>query len=79
MTSFLEPAIGKMVKCNMTSTLFPELTLQTTVIEAAGMPTHVLGTFKTLKKGTANLILRAAVPNTIICIDWKGNGVGMKT
>ena len=79
MTSFLEPAIGKMVKCTMTSTLFPELTLQTTVIEAAGMPTHVLGTFKTLKKGTANLILRAAVPNTIICIDWKGNGVGMKT
>lgn len=79
MTSFLEPAIGKMVKCTMTSTLFPELTLQTTVIEAAGMPTHVLGTFKTLNKGTASLILRAAEPNTIICIDWRGQGVGMKT
>lgn len=79
MTSFLEPAIGKMVKCTMTSTLFPELTLQTTVIEAAGMPTHVLGTFKTLNKGTASLILRASEPNTIICIDWRGQGVGMKT
>ncbi|MGM9713267.1 MAG: hypothetical protein ACI3Y5_03995 [Prevotella sp.] len=79
MTSFLDPAIGKMVKCTMTSPLFPELTLQTTVIEAAGMPTHVLGTFKTLKKGTASLILRASVPNTVICIDWKGQGVGMRT
>lgn len=78
MTRFLSPIFGQKVYCEMTNPLFPGLTLKTSSVEAADMPSHKLATFKTLEDGEATMILRASAPITI-CIDWKGGGVSVET
>ena len=59
----------------MTNPNFAGLTLKTTVMEAAAMPTHVFGTFTTTNNATGTLIMVAKEPSTLVCIDWKGDGV----
>lgn len=78
MTLFLSPIFGKKVYCEMSNPSFPELTLKTSLVEAADMPKNKLATFKTLEDGVATMILRANDISTI-CIDWKGGGLSMAT
>ncbi|MGN0213363.1 MAG: hypothetical protein ACI4AH_00965 [Muribaculaceae bacterium] len=75
---FLEPIIGKKVYVEMTNSAFDGLTMKTTLIEAAAMPTHVFGTFTTPSNSTGTLIMIAKDPSTLVCIDWKGDGVELE-
>ena len=75
---YLEPLIGKKVFAEMTNPNFAGLTLKTTVMEAAAMPTHVFGTFTTTNNATGTLIMVAKEPSTLVCIDWKGDGVELE-
>ena len=78
MTRFLSPVIGQKVYCDMTNTLFPALTIRTTVIEASDLPSYKIGTFTTTADGEGTLILRSSSP-TVICIDWRGGGVAVES
>ena len=78
MTRFLEPVIGQQLHCEMTNPLFPALTMRTTAIEAAAMPSYCIGSFTTTADSEGTLILRATAP-TIICVDWRGGGVGVES
>ena len=78
MTRFLTPAVGQIVHCEMTNSLFSGLTLVTTDIEAADMPSYKIGTFTTTEDGKGTLVLRSYSPTTI-CIDWKGGGVAVES
>ena len=75
---YLEPIIGKKVFVEMTNPNFEGLTLKTTVMEAAAMPTHVFGTFTTTNNATGTLIMVAKEESTLVCIDWKGDGVELE-
>lgn len=77
-TRFLEPVIGKKLYCVMTNAILPQLTLTTSQIEAAEMPTHVLASMKTTADCTGSVIMVAKEPETLICIDWKGDGVELE-
>ena len=77
-TRFLSPMYGKKAYCVFTNPAFPELTLTTNVIEAAGMPTHLLGTFTTTEASEGRLIMRAKSRKTNICIDWQGDGIELE-
>lgn len=78
MTRFLTPAVGNTVHCEMTNSIFSGLTLVTTDIMAADMPSYKIGTFTTTEDGTGTLVLRSYSPTTI-CIDWKGGGVAVES
>lgn len=73
-TSFLAPAIGSKVYCEMTNPAFADLTLKSTVLEVAEAPTNTFATFTTTQNQNGELVLVAASPNTSIFIDWNGNG-----
>ncbi len=80
---FLDPMVGKTVKCYMTNAAMPQFagdnTLTTTAIEAASMPTHVLATFVTTTAGeTVTLSLASHVDGRAIYIDWNGDGTGLE-
>ncbi|MGN0233805.1 MAG: leucine-rich repeat domain-containing protein [Bacteroidaceae bacterium] len=78
MTRFLTPVVGNLVYCEMTNSVFSGLTLVTTDIMAADMPSYKIGTFTTTEDGTGTLVLRSSSPTTI-CIDWKGGGVAVES
>lgn len=74
-TSFINTEMGE-VYCEMTNAAFPafagENVYKTTPIEAAGMPTNVVASFKTLNDGdNVSLSLAAEKSGTAIYIDWK--------
>lgn len=70
---FVNTGMGN-VYCSMTNAALPGLTLTTTLIEAAGMPTNVLATFTT-PVGGENVVLSLAAANagTGLYIDWTGH------
>lgn len=74
-TRFLSPVFGTSVYGLMTNAAFPGLTLRTSSIEAAGMPTHLLATMQITEASQGQLIMTAKSPATNIFIDWKGDGV----
>lgn len=71
-THFLSPIVGSKVYCEMTNPKFAGLTLRTTEIEAAAMPTNVVASFVTSANQAGEIILRAASDNTPLYIDWSG-------
>lgn len=72
-TRFINTDMGK-VYCQVTNAGMPGLTLKTTEIEAAGMPTNLLAEFTTPLGGqTADLSLAATQGNPALYIDWTGN------
>ena len=76
-TTFINTTMGK-VYCEMTSSLYPgfagDKVFKTTQIEAAGMPTNLIATFKTVNEGdSVSLSLAAAKAGTALYIDWNGN------
>lgn len=76
-TSFVNTTMGK-VYCEMTNTTFPgfvgEKVYKTTQIEAAGMPTNLIASFKTVNEGdSVRLSLAAAKAGTALYIDWEGD------
>ena len=77
-TRFAEKNIGKKAYCEMTNATFPGLTLTTSKIEIAGMPEYLLGSFTTKNDGAAKLTMTATVEGSIICVDWKGDGVDLE-
>ncbi|MCC8036944.1 MAG: hypothetical protein LIP02_02235 [Bacteroidales bacterium] len=79
---FLEPMIGKTVKCYMTNAAMPQLAgdnaLATTAIEASLMPTNVLASFVTTTAGeTVTLSLASHTAGDAIYIDWNGDGTNL--
>lgn len=75
--TFLNTEMGK-VYCEMTNAAFPDFAgdkaYKTTQIEAAGMPTNLIATFKTVNEGdSVSLSLAAAKAGTAIYFDWKGD------
>jgi len=77
-TRFLSPIIGQQVYCEMTNSAFSGLTMKTSSIEAAGMPTNVVATFITTADQAASLTLRATKAKTPVYIDWKGDEVELE-
>ncbi|MGM9802575.1 MAG: hypothetical protein ACI308_00200 [Muribaculaceae bacterium] len=75
---YLDPVIGRNVYIEMTNESFAGLTLKTTVMEAAQMPTHVFATFTTPSASNGTLIMTAKQPSTLVCIDWKGDGIELE-
>lgn len=78
-TRFLDPAVGKMLHCEMSHPYFPDFAGDklycTTVIEAATMPTHKLAEFSTVNSGeSVSLSLAAETDGTALYIDWNGDG-----
>lgn len=71
-TRFLSPIVGSKVYCEMTNPKFAGLTLKTSEIEAAAMPTNVIASFVTTADQNGTVILRANADNTPIYIDWSG-------
>lgn len=69
---FNAPVVGSTVYCEMTNPRFEGLTLKTTLIEAAAMPTNIIASFVTTADQTGSIILRASEDNTPIYIDWSG-------
>lgn len=77
-TRFLSSLIGTEVYCEMTNPLFEDLTLTTSAIEVAAMPTNVVASFTTTADQKGELVLRATENNTPIYIDWLGTGVELE-
>lgn len=74
-TRFKSPIFGKNVRGVVTNPAYPNLTLGTTAIEAADMPTIALASFTTTADAQATLLMVAKAPETPIYIDWKGDAV----
>ena len=70
--------IGQEVYATLNHPAFPDLTLRTTIMQMAGMPTHLLGEFDVTTSDPATLILRSDIANTDICIDWSGEGFDLQ-
>ncbi len=70
--------IGQEVYATLNHPAFPDLTLRTTIMQMAGMPTHLLGEFDVTTSAPATLILRSDISNTDICIDWSGEGFDLQ-
>lgn len=70
--------IGQEVYATLQHPAFPELTLCTTVMQMAGMPTHLLGEFDVTTSDPATLILRSDISETNVCIDWSGEGFDLQ-
>lgn len=77
-TRFCENVIGEQAYCEMTNPMFSGLTLTTSVMKIAGMPTNLLGSFTSTTEQTAKLVLASSAESTNICIDWKGDGVELE-
>lgn len=76
-TKFLNIEAGN-IYCEMTNPAYPAFSgnkiYKTTIIEAAGMPTYLVASFKTVNDGDAvSLSLAAAKSNTGIYFDWNGD------
>ena len=71
-THFMTPVVGSKVYCEMTNPKFEGLTLTTTLIEAAAMPTNVIASFVTTANQTGTISLRASEDNIPVYIDWSG-------
>ncbi len=71
-THFLAPVVGSRVYCEMTNPQFEGLTLNTTLIEAAEMPTNVIASFVTAADQAGSIILRSDDESTPVYIDWSG-------
>lgn len=76
---FAEHLIGESLCATVSHPAFPELTLNTTAIEMAGMPTHLLATFEPTSTETGTLIMVADQPATTLCVDWSGEGFDLQT
>lgn len=65
------------IYCEMSHPAFPKLTgenaYRTTTIEAAGMPTSILASFKTAESGDMSLTLTASKPGIAVYVDWSGD------
>ena len=73
-TKFVNTEMGE-VYCSMTNGAYPGLTLNTSLMEAAGMPTNLLATFVTPIGGqTAALSLASREGTPAIYFDWSGDG-----
>lgn len=70
--------IGQEVYATLTHPAFPDLTLRTTVMQMAGMPTHLLGEFDVTTSPPATLILRSDISEANVCIDWSGEGFDLQ-
>ena len=70
--------IGQEVYATLTHPAFPDLTLRTTVMQMAGMPTHLLGEFDVTTSTPATLILRSDIAEANVCIDWSGEGFDLQ-
>lgn len=70
--------IGQEVYATLQHPAFPELTLCTTVMQMAGMPTHLLGEFDVTTSTPATLILRSDISEANVCIDWSGEGFDLQ-
>ena len=70
--------IGQEVYATLNHPAFPDLTLRTTIMQMAGMPTHLLGEFDVTTSDPATLILRSDIANTDICIDWSSEGFDLQ-
>lgn len=70
--------IGQEVYATLNHPAFPDLTLRTTIMQMAGMPTHLLGEFDVTTSDPATLILCSDISNTDICIDWSGEGFDLQ-
>ncbi|MDE7427449.1 MAG: hypothetical protein K2M79_06585 [Muribaculaceae bacterium] len=66
------------IYCSFTNPAFPDFTgentYRTTDIEVAPMPDYTICTFHTLAEGLGEITLRAKKNNTLIYMDWEGNG-----
>lgn len=71
-TRFMSPVVGSKVYCEMNNPKFEGLTLTTTQIEAAAMPTNVIASFVTTANQTGTISLRASEDNMPVYIDWSG-------
>lgn len=73
----LDTSLGT-VYCTFTNPAFPELSgenvYRTSDIEIADMPSNVVCSMHTLADGIGELSLRAMKANTLLYIDWEGNG-----
>ncbi len=76
-TTFINTTMGN-VYCEMSNTDFPgfagEKIYKTTQIQAAGMPTNLVASFKTVNEGdSVSLSLAAEKAGTALYIDWNGD------
>ena len=75
---FSDDLIGRDIHAELRHPAFPDLVLSTTVIQMAGMPTHLLGEFDVNTSDAATLILRSDLAENSICIDWSGEGFDLQ-
>lgn len=75
---FADHLVGCQVYATVSHPAFPDLTLTTTLLEVAGMPTHLLAAFETTGSSPGTLIMVADQPATTICVDWSGEGFDME-
>lgn len=77
-TTFLEPAVGRVVHCEMSNALYPSFqgtdVLSTTALTVMGKPTYEVASFSTpIGDQPIRLSLASTVEDTYIYIDW-GDG-----
>lgn len=77
MFKFLDTEMGE-VYCSMTHPAFPafegENVYKTSDILAADLPDNVFASFTTIENATASMSLAGLADNTVVYIDWAGNG-----
>lgn len=71
---FVDTELGN-VYCVITNDAFPNLSLRTTAIKVAPMPTDVIASFTTPVGGETATLSLASEKISSIYIDWKGDGV----
>lgn len=81
-TTFLNTEAG-IVRCEMTHAALPAFAgadvFKTTDIEAAGMPTHVIAEFTTLRDDEMpNFVLAASVAGAAVYADWSGDTTALE-
>ena len=69
--------VGSTLMCEITNSLFPGLTLSTTGITVAAMPTNLLASFTTPETQEGTISLLSSEPSNTICVDWSGEGTNM--
>lgn len=75
---FAPSLVGSTLVCKMSNSHFPGLTITTSEFNVSGMPTNQIASFTTLESQVGILTLRSNIKGNTICIDWNGDGSGMK-
>lgn len=74
---FTDPDLG-LVRCTITNPAFPALTMTTSDVQTADMPTNVVAHFTTTRDEQAELILASSLASDALFVDWRGDGTGLQ-